>query len=425
MVIITTKPEHLSGELNLPGDKSITHRALLIGALARGITEVRGFLDSEDCRSTIGCLEALGVKINRRANRLFIEGRDMKLAEPEQVLNAGNSGTTARLLLGILAGQSFRAAVAGDYSLQQRPMKRVVEPLRLMGAQIEGEGDRLPLEIKGSGLHPINYRTQQASAQVKSAIILAGLYPAGETTVVEPYRSRDHTELMLAQFGAELKIEGQSVSIGGQPRLKGSLVRVPGDLSAAAFFMVAAAIVNKSEIMLKNVGINPTRSGILDALTEMGVSLEIMNRRLWGREPVADIAVRGGAFLKGITVDGELIPRLIDEIPILAVAAAVAEGRTEIKDAAELRVKETDRISALAGQLKRLGVRIEEKKDGMIIEGESRLVGNNVESFGDHRIAMALAVAGLAAEGDTLVHNAEVIGISFPGFMAAMRSLIN
>ncbi|MDY6825739.1 MAG: 3-phosphoshikimate 1-carboxyvinyltransferase [Bacillota bacterium] len=425
MVIITARPECLSGELNVPGDKSITHRALLIGALARGITEVRGFLDAEDCRSTINCLEALGVKINRRANRLFVEGRNMKLKEPEQVLNASNSGTTARLLLGILAGQPFQAVVTGDHSLQKRPMKRIVKPLKLMGSIIEGEDDQLPLKIKGSGLHPINYWTEQASAQVKSAIILAGLYPAGETTVVEPCRSRDHTELLLAQFGAELKIKGRSVSISGRPLLKGSLVRVPGDLSAAAFFIVAAAIVDKSDILLKNVGINPTRSGILDALTEMGVSLELINRRLWGREPVADIAVKGGSPLKGITVSGELIPRLIDEIPVLAVAAAVAEGKTEIKDAAELRVKETDRISALAGQLKRLGVRIEEKKDGMIIEGESRLVGNDVESCGDHRIAMALAVAGLAAQGDTIVHDAEVIGISFPGFMAAMRSLIN
>ncbi len=425
MIIITSPPEQLYGELIVPGDKSITHRALMIGALARGITDVRGFLDAEDCRSTINCLRSLGVKINIRGRRVLVEGRNMNLKKPEEPLNAGNSGTTVRLMLGILAGQPFTATMTGDQSLKKRPMKRVTEPLCLMGASVDGEGEHLPLTITGGNLMPINFKTPRASAQVKSALLLAGLFADGTTTVEEPHPSRNHTELMLAQFGAKIEAGNGRVSIKGRQTLRGGQVRVPGDISAASFFMVAAAIIPGAEVLLKNVGLNPTRSGIIDALLEMGADLTVRNRRRWGREPVADIMVKGGNKLKGIKINGELIPRLIDEIPVLAVAAAVAEGRTVFSDAAELRVKEADRISVLADQLSRLGVRLTETEDGMSIDGGGELHGAEVESCGDHRIAMALAVAGLTAKGETAVHGAEAIGVSYPGFMAALRSLVD
>jgi 3-phosphoshikimate 1-carboxyvinyltransferase len=426
VIIITSPPEKFSGKLDLPGDKSITHRALMLGALAHGTTEVRGYLDAEDCRSTITCLQSLGVNISIRSDRLFIEGRKMKLNEPAGFLDAGNSGTTARLLLGILAGQSFCTGITGDLSLKRRPMKRVVDPLCLMGASFTNEGDRdhLPLTICGGTLKPINYKTPKASAQVKSAILLAALFAEGITTVEEPYKSRNHTELMLDHFGAKVQADSCRVTLQGRPSLKGSQIRVPGDISAAAFFMVAAAIIPGSEVLLKNVGVNPTRSGIVDVLRSMGTEIEIQQEILSGKEPVADILIRGGAALKGVKIDGEMIPRVIDEIPVLAVAAALAEGKTIISDASELRVKESDRLSALAGQLARLGAMIKETEDGMIIDGGVKLHGSDVDSCGDHRIAMALAVAGLAADGETAVHGAEVIKVSFPGFMQAMRSLI-
>ncbi len=425
MIIITSPQENLSGELTVPGDKSITHRAIMLGALARGVTEVRGFLDAEDCYSTINCLRALGVKITLRGKRLLIEGRNKRLRNPNGDLDAGNSGTTARLLLGILAGQDFRATLSGDQSLQKRPMKRVVEPLRQMGAQFEGDAETLPLTIKGGKLEPLNYKSPKASAQVKSALLLAGLYADGETTIEEPFQSRNHTELMLARFGARVNVEGTRVTLLSGGFLKGGQVRVPGDISAAAFLMVAAAIIPGSELLIRNVGINPTRSGIIDVLTQMGASVELHEEKLWGQEPVADIMVKAGSRLKGLEVGGDTIPRLIDEIPALAVAAAVAQGQTVIKDASELRVKESDRISTLAGELKKMGAYVKETDDGMIIEGRETLSGADVDGCGDHRIAMALAVAGLVAEGETAVSGAEVINVSFPGFMQALRTLIN
>lgn len=426
MIIITAPPEKFSGELIIPGDKSITHRAAMLGALARGITEIRGYLDAEDCRSTFGCLKSLGVKINARGGRLFIEGTSMSLKRPSHPLEAGNSGTTARLLLGILAGQPFRATVTGDQSLRKRPMKRVVEPLRLMGASVTGEDDDdcLPLTTNGANLRPLDYKSPRASAQVKSAILLAGLYAEGITTVEEPYRSRNHTELMLSRFGASVKIEGSKVALQGRPILHGIQINIPGDISTAAFFMVAAAIMPGSELLLKNVGVNPTRSGIIDILNTMGAEIELHNKRDWVGEPVADIIVRGGSRLKAASFSGEKIPLLIDEIPVLAVAASVAEGITVISGASELRVKESDRISALAGQLTKLGAAVEETEDGLVIEGRNELRGAEVESCGDHRIAMALAVAGLVAKGETVIHGAEAINISFPGFMPALRSLV-
>ncbi len=424
MIIITSPPEYFSGQLTVPGDKSITHRALMLGAISRGVTEIKGFLDAEDCRATINCLRLLGVKINVRDNRLLIEGRGMNLKKASKVLDAGNSGTTARLILGILAGQDFETTISGDLSLQKRPMKRIVEPLQSMGALFNGESDRLPITIKGGKLAPLNYKTPRASAQIKSAILLAALYAEGVTTVEEPYQSRNHTELMLAQFGANISVKERLVTLEGLPALKGRPVRVPGDISAAAFLMVAAALVPDSEVLLKDVGINPARRGVIDVLFQMGAHIEIQQERQWGSEPVADILIRGGSSLKGVEISGAMIPRLIDEIPALAVLAAVAEGKTVIRDADELRVKESDRISDLAGQLKKLGVNITETDDGMDIEGKAGLKGADVESCGDHRLAMALAVAGLAAEGETAVHGAEIINVSFPGFMPALRSLI-
>lgn len=423
MIIITSHPDRLCGELKVSGDKSITHRAAMLGALARGVTEVKGYLNAADCFSTFNCLQSLGVKLSYRGDRVVIEGRNMSLKRTDRVLDAGNSGTTARLLLGILAGQPFETSVSGDHSLQKRPMKRVVDPLSRMGARFRGNRDYLPLTIEGGSLRAIDYKSPRASAQVKSALLLAGLFAEGATTIEEPQRSRDHTELMLDQFGAAISVDSCRVVMQGQPALRGCQVKVPGDLSAAAFFMVAAAIVPGAEVRLTNVGVNPTRTGVLDVLSRMGAHIEMLDLKLWGKEPVADLLVRGGKLMQGTIIEGEVIPRLIDEIPVLAVAAAVAEGQTIIRDAAELRVKESDRISALATQLSRLGVKIMEMEDGMIISGNAKLKGAEVKSCGDHRIAMALAVAGLAAEGETVIHNAEVINVSFPSFMSQLRSL--
>ena len=425
MQIIITAPQKLQGALKVPGDKSITHRALLLGALAGGITSVEDFLQADDCRSTIGCLRSLGVMIEERGKKLQIRGRNMILQEAEAPLYAGNSGTTARLLLGILAGQPFKTTIIGDQSLSNRPMKRVVEPLMQMGAEIAGEGDHLPLSISGGTLRPLTYNTPQASAQVKSAVLLAGLFAEGKTTVIEPAASRDHTELMLKSFGAEIETEERRVSVEGRPVLKGLPIRVPGDLSAAAFFMVAGALVPGSEVLLKSVGVNPTRSGAIDILQQMGADLELRNQQKYGLEPVADIMVRGGAQLSGVTIAGAMIPRMIDELPVLAVAALFAKGQTVIRDARELRVKESDRIAALSSELRKLGAHITETEDGMIIEGQARLRGARVDSCGDHRIAMSLAVAGLTAAGDTNINGAEVIAISYPQFMADLRSLAN
>ena len=426
MIIITNPPEKFCGEIVVSGDKSITHRALMIGAMARGATEITGYLDAEDCLSTMRCLQHLGTKINFQGSKLLIEGRNMGFKEPAEALNTGNSGTTVRLLMGILSGQSFKTNLTGDQSLQRRPMKRVVEPLRSMGAVIEGEGDgeSLPLTVQGGNLKAVHYHSPKASAQVKSAVLLAGLYADGSTTVEEPYPSRNHSELMLRQFGASIDSSACKISVEGQPQLRGCQVKVPGDISTAAFFMVAAAIISESDLLLKDVGINPTRSGVIEVLESMGADIKIVNERTWGFEPVADIRVKGGSKLNSTSISGSLVPRLIDEIPVLAVAAAFAEGETVISDASELRVKESDRITELSLQLSKFGVAITEKEDGMVIKGGAPLTGTDVDSCGDHRIAMALAVAGLAAQGETAVHNAGVIGISFPGFMPALRSLI-
>ena len=420
-------PSKLKGAIKVPGDKSVSHRAVLIGSLAEGETNVENFLRSADCISTINCMRGLGVEINEKETSINIKGRGLNLKPPQHPLDAGNSGTTARLILGVLAGQPFRSELTGDDSLTRRPMLRVVHPLREMGAKIAGkqDGDQLPLIIEGGELTPIEYDLPVPSAQVKSAILLAGLFAEGRTQVREFCPTRDHTERMLKSFGVEMDEEDELVKTVQSPvRLKGSNLQVPGDISSAAFFMVASAIVPGSEVALEKVGINPTRTGIIEALRQMGASIEIENLDYLGEEPVADIRVTGNNVLRGITLEGSIIPRIIDEIPALAVAALVAKGTTEIKDAEELRVKESDRIETLTQELSRLGARIEPQPDGLLIEGYHPLFGADCESHGDHRLAMALSIAALIASGETRINSVSSAEISYPRFIDDLCSLI-
>lgn len=417
----------LRGTVAVPGDKSISHRAVMLGALADGETVIEHFLPGEDCLSTIDCFKKLGVEITGPEDgvvRVLGRGLD-SLTEPADVLDAGNSGTTMRLILGILAGQPFFSVITGDASLRRRPMARVARPLSLMGGWIEGRhnGNLAPLAVRGGGLKPIEYTSPVASAQVKSAVLLAGLFAGGETVVTEPHCSRDHTERMLRYFGADVKVSGSTVRVKGRPRLTGRKVSVPGDISSAAFLMVAASAVPGSDLTLTGVGINPTRSGIIDVLKNMGAGIELQNPREEGGEPVADIRVRYTGKLSGVPVGGEMIPRLIDEVPVLVVAAALAEGKTEIRDAAELKVKESNRIATVAGLLTGFGADVEELPDGLLVRGGRPLRGCACESHGDHRIAMAAAVAGLLAEGETVVRGAGCIDVSFPGFPHVLKSI--
>ncbi|MHB1254970.1 MAG: 3-phosphoshikimate 1-carboxyvinyltransferase, partial [Dethiobacteraceae bacterium] len=378
----------IRGEITVPGDKSISHRALILGALAEGETVISGFLAGEDCLSTADCLRKLGVSIAVQASNVQVAGVGLYgLREPATILDCGNSGTTARLLLGILAGQPFYSVLTGDGSLRQRPMSRVVEPLRRMGAAIWGrnQGKLLPLSVQGGVMRALEYVSPLASAQVKSAVLLAGLYAQGITAVREPEKSRDHSERMLAAFGATIEVEGNLVRLQGQPKLQGQAVRVPGDISSAAFFLVAASIIPGSDLIVRNVGVNPTRTGVLDVLREMGAALELLNERLESGEPVADIRVQS-ADLRGVEIGGEIIPRLIDELPILAVAAMFAAGETYVRDAAELRVKETDRIAAVAEEFGKLGAAITPLADGFVVSGGRQLSAAITDSRGDHRI---------------------------------------
>ncbi len=421
--------KRLKGEIKVPGDKSISHRAVMIGSLAKGVTEIEGFLNSEDCLSTVRAFRAMGVCIEEGwdGSRLTIEGRGLKgLSKPEHVLDVGNSGTTMRLLLGILAGQDFPVVLTGDDSLVERPMKRVTEPLRKMGALISGRdaGNLAPLTIRGGQLKAIKYKSPIPSAQVKSALLLAGLYAEGETVITEPAKSRDHTERMLKLFGAEVEVDGLTVKVKSGPVLTARKITVPGDISSASFFMVAAAMFPGSDITITGVGVNPTRKAILEVLREMGAKIKISPVKNALFEPIADINVKGDK-LRPINLDGEIIPRLIDEIPIIAVAAALAEGVSQIRGASELRVKETDRIKALSVNLAKLGVKVEEVPDGLIIRGGSPLQGIEVDSFGDHRLAMAMVVAGLSARGETTVLNTDCINTSFPGFMDTLKKVMN
>ena len=420
--LVVTPRSSLRGAVRVPGDKSISHRAALLGGLAAGTTTVEGFLRGEDCLATLACLRAMGVRIDDDGGRLVIHGG--ALAEPDDVLDVGNSGTTIRLLSGILAGQPFHSVVTGDASIRRRPMDRVATPLRRMGARISGRsGGRLaPLSIDGGGLRGIAYETPVASAQIKSAVLLAGLFADGETEVREPSQSRDHTERMLGAFGVPVRRDGLAVRVSGPAALRGTALHVPGDLSSAAFLLVAAALVPGSEVTVEDVGLNPTRTGVLDVLTQMGADVRVRGQRDEGGEPVGDVTVRASR-LRGVTIGGALIPRTIDELPVLAVAACLAEGETVIRDAAELRVKEVDRIAALARELGRLGAAVEPRPDGLAITGVARLRGGRVASDGDHRIAMAMAVAGLCADGPVTIEDPACIQTSFPEFEETLRGV--
>lgn len=423
--IVVISPGKFSGEITAPADKSISHRAVIIGSLAQGKTEIDNFLSAEDCLATVACMRSLGVVITERGRSIGIRGKGMRLQPSCRPLYAGNSGTTARLLTGVLAGQPFTTGLAGDESLGRRPMLRVVEPLRHMGALIGGgeDGNKLPLTISGGDLKPLYFDMPVASAQVKSAVLLAGLFAHGETTISESKTSRDHTERMLETFGADITRNENVITVKGPANLKGCNIKIPGDISSAAFLMVASSIIPGSELMIKEVGINPTRTGVIDVLNMMGADLTVLNRRNYGNEPVGDIRIKGTGSLNGITIGGEIIPRVIDEIPVLAVAAAMAQGTTVIKDAGELRVKESDRLKMLSGELSRMGALIQEKPDGLIIEGGKTLKGCMCESHGDHRLAMAMAIAGLVASGETVVKGAECIAISYPSFMEDLKTL--
>lgn len=417
----------LQGTIQIPGDKSISHRALMLGAIAQGETRIEGLLVGEDPQSTAHCFRAMGVEISPLNPTLVtVQGVGLgNLREPDGVLDAGNSGTTLRLMLGLLAGHGDRFfTVTGDDSLRRRPMSRVVKPLQQMGAEIWGRqgGALAPLAVRGQTLKPIHYHSPVASAQIKSCLLLAGLLTPGETTVTEPALSRDHSERMLRAFRANLTVDPQthSVTLHGPAQLQGQTVVVPGDISSAAFWLVAGAIVPNSELLIENVGVNPTRTGILEALESMGADIQPENQREVAGEPVADLRVRSSK-LQGCEISGSLVPRLIDEIPILAVAAACAQGKTVIRDAAELRVKESDRLTVMAQQLSKMGAQVTELPDGLEIIGGTPLQGAAVDSYTDHRIAMSFAIAALVAEGSTTIARAEAASISYPHFFSTLQ----
>jgi 3-phosphoshikimate 1-carboxyvinyltransferase len=416
----------LAGRVRLPADKSVAHRTAILAALGEGDAEIVGFSDAADPQSTLACLRALGVEITADAETLVVHGRGGRFEAPAEPLDCGNSGTTMRLLAGVLAGQPFPSVLTGDASLSRRPMARIATPLRAMGATIDLTSGHAPIRIGGrpsGGLRGIEYELPVASAQVKSCVLLAGLFAEGTTTVIEPLPSRDHTERML---GLDVFEMGSSryISIEGGHKVPRGPWIVPRDFSAAAFFLVAGAVVSHSHIEMKSVGLNPTRSALLNVLRAMGADISVRNERTRSREPLADLTVQNEeGRLHGVNVDGALIPNLIDEIPVLAVAAAYAEGRTEIRDAAELRVKETDRLAATAGFLTAMGADVKELDDGLIIDGGKPLHGATIDSEGDHRIAMAAAVAALGAEGDTTIHDADCVAVSFPGFWDELDAL--
>lgn len=423
---IVSPARQLAGDIRVPGDKSISHRSIMFGSLAEGVTRVLGFLHGEDNHATLNAFRAMGVEISEDASGvLTIQGRGLDgLREPADVLDCGNSGTTMRLMCGLLAGQQFFSVLTGDRYLRRRPMKRVVAPLGEMGARIFGRdgGERAPLAIVGESIRPISYHSSIASAQVKSAVLLAGLYADGTTQVFEPHLSRDHSERMLGYFGADLQRLDGGVALQGRPHLVGREVQVPGDISSAAFFLVAALITPGSELLIRNVGVNPTRSGCIDILQAMGGDITLLDPRDVSGEPVADLLVRA-SDLCGINIGGDLVPRAIDEFPVISVAAALAKGTTIISDAEELRVKETDRIAAICGELSQLGARIEARPDGMRIDGVEQLGGAEVDSHGDHRIAMSLAVAALRAKSEVRINDTRCTATSFPDFWPLLEQL--
>lgn len=420
-------------EISVPGDKSISHRAAMFAGMAEGTTVIDGFLPSEDCLCSVKAMEAMGAKVEPLEERpgvglvkLAITGCGAAGLQPaREPVDCGNSGTTMRLLAGILAGQSFSTEMFGDASLSKRPMKRIADPLQLMGARVEGQGEKIcaPLTITGGSLKPIEYILPMASAQVKSAVLLAGLFAPGKTTVIEPVATRNHTERIMSHFGISWEREGNAISVHGPQVPKATDILVPGDISSAAFWMVAAAARPGSEILLRNVGLNPTRTGVIHVLQRMGAKIAATELSSSG-EPRGDVIIKGG-LLQGTTIGGEEIPNVIDELPILAVAGALAQGKTLIKDARELRVKETDRIAAVAENLRRMGVSVTEFEDGMEIEGGATLHGATITTWHDHRIAMAFAIAGLFAEGETLIEGPECINTSYPGFATDLARFLS
>lgn len=420
-----TKSLPLKGELTIPGDKSISHRAVMLGAISQGTTSVTNFLRGADCLSTISCFRKMGIAIEENPTEILIHGKGLHgLSAPETVLDVGNSGTTMRLLSGILAGQDFSSSLTGDASIRKRPMKRVITPLSLMGASIEsipGNGCA-PLAIQGMPLTGIHYQSPVSSAQVKSCVLLAGLYADSTTKVTEPFVSRNHSELMLRSFGAEIQTEGTTVSVQPDPLLTGQKVEVPGDISSAAYFIAAGLLIPGSEILIKNVGINPTRDGILRVCRAMGADIEILNEQEHCGELTADLLVRHSA-LKGTVIEGGMIPTLIDELPVIAVMAAFAEGTTIIRDAQELKVKESNRLDIIVHHLKEMGADVTPAPDGMIIRGGKPLTGAVLDSHMDHRIAMSFAIAAMAGNGETEILNSDCVSISYPDFYADLRRL--
>jgi len=425
--LVLEKTNKLKGSIFVPGDKSISHRSLILGSIAQGEMRIYNFLNSLDCLSSLECMRALGVEIKRGNNdSLKIKGKGLYgLEEPRDVLDVENSGTTMRLLAGLLSGQNFYSVLNGDNSIRKRPMKRVVEPLRLMGANIWGreDGHFTPLSIKGSQLNPFQYTLPVASAQVKSALLLAGLYAKGETVIKEPLSTRDHTERMLEIMQADIKISSPEITIKGGIELKSTDIFIPGDISSAAYFITAASILKDSQIIIKQVGVNPTRIGIIEILNKMGAKIDILNYQIKSNEPQADLKIEYSE-LKRVEINQEDVPSLIDELPLIAVAATQAQGKTVVSGAKELRVKETDRIKAIVSELKKMSADIEEKEDGFVVRGPSKLKGAVCESYNDHRIAMSLAIAALLAEGKTVIKNSECIDISFPGFEKTLQKLI-
>jgi 3-phosphoshikimate 1-carboxyvinyltransferase len=415
-IIKRTQP--FLGEINIPGDKSISHRSVMFGALAKGTTEITNFLKGADCLSTIDCFRKMGIEIEQTPEKILVHGKGLRgLCAPSETLNTGNSGTTTRLISGILAGQNFSSTLSGDTSLNSRPMGRIMEPLREMGANISSINNNncAPLKIEPGSLHGIHYQSKVASAQVKSAILLAGLYADGQTSVTEPTLSRNHTELMLKGFGADVTSHNTTASIRPCKELYAQKIDVPGDISSAAYFIAAGLIVPGSELLIKNVGGNPTRAGILKVCKDMGADITYINETTAGGEPTADILVKH-SHLHGTVIEGDIIPTLIDEIPMIAVLAAFADGTTVIRDAAELKVKETNRIATVTENLLAMGGNITPTDDGMIIEGTGSLRGAKINSYLDHRIAMAFAIAALAAEGETTILDSQCVDVSYPGF---------
>ena len=425
-MITLTKTARLRGELTVPGDKSISHRSVMFGSIAKGVTEITGFLQGADCLSTIGCFSAMGVEIRNSGKRVTVHGRGLRgLCQPGHMLDCGNSGTTTRLISGILSGQNFPVTLTGDASIRKRPMKRIMEPLQMMGAEItsiQGNGCA-PLRIEGRPLQGIHYQSPVASAQVKSAVLLAGLYAEGKTKVTEPALSRNHTELMLRYFGAEVDSQETTASIRPAEELYGQKIHVPGDISSAAYFIAAGLLVPDAELLIRNVGINPTRDGILKVCQMMGADITLLNEDHSSAEPVADILVRSSG-LKGCVIEGPLIPTLIDELPVIACLACFAQGETIIRDAAELKIKESNRIQVMAENLTAMGADVTETEDGMVIRGGRPLHGASIHCHMDHRIAMSFAVAALAAEGETVIQDSECVNISYPGFFGELGRVV-